>query len=79
MAGSIDQVKYHRTHCNYKEYIDFDSMSSNLLKNIVDGEVLKKKCHILLDLPSFMVYKYRREFGLTIRIPFYLFGADERI
>jgi hypothetical protein len=43
LGGSIDQGKHHRTHCNYKEYIDFDFMSSNLLKNIVDEGVLKKK------------------------------------
>jgi hypothetical protein len=43
LVGGIDPVKYHRTHCNYKEYIDFDFMSSNLLKNIVDEGVLKKK------------------------------------
>ena len=37
-----------------------------------------EKCHIRLDLPPLMVYKYQREFGLTNRIPFKLFGADER-
>ena len=36
------------------------------------------KYHIRLDLALFMVYKYKREFGLTNRIPFKLFGADER-
>ena len=31
----IDQCQCPRTHCNYKEYMDFGFMSSNLLKNIV--------------------------------------------
>ena len=37
LDGSIDQGKHHRTHCNYKEYIDFEFMSSNLLEKLFVG------------------------------------------
>jgi hypothetical protein len=30
----INQCEYPRTHCNYKEYKDFEFMSSNLLKKL---------------------------------------------
>jgi hypothetical protein len=68
-------------------------MSSNLLKkNVYSGSepysfffpsilfyrIALKKCLIRLDLLPLMVYKQKREFGLTNRIPFKLFGADVR-
>jgi hypothetical protein len=34
-CGGIDQRQYPRTHCNYKEYMDNEFMSSDLLKNFV--------------------------------------------
>ena len=35
----IIQRQYPRTHCYYKEYMDIEIMSSNLLKNIVNSGI----------------------------------------